>query len=327
VKEGDKLKEFFQLLKQGNKSALTAAVVNALVSLVKGVTYIFTGNVAMFAETLHSLGDALNQLFVFTGSALSKKSPTKRFPKGFGRVVNLVLLGAVIVVGIMAYETIKEGISHIIHPSESTGFLLNLLVLLGCTFLESTVLVKAMKEITHEAGVQATGLKLFPAAIKNLKSANAATKLVFMEDSVATGGGLLAALAVVISHFTPFHQAEGIASILIGLMMFIVVGEVFLDNAAGAIGESDEGMHLQVGQLIMSDPDVKDIQVLTVLKEGDSFHVDAEVELDSSLTLAEIDQIRERIEDSVMTFPHVSDVLITFDEVDSVTDWEYGDGR
>ncbi|EUJ32291.1 putative transmembrane protein [Listeria floridensis FSL S10-1187] len=257
----------------------------------------------------------------------AKKRPTKKFPKGFGRIVNLVLLFAVIVVGIMAYETIKEGISHIFHPSESTGFLINLVVLLACTILEGSVLVKAMKEIVHETGQTATGLKIIPTAVKNLKSAKAATKLVFMEDTVATAGGLLAAIAVVISHFTPFHQAEGIASILIGILMFVVVGEVFLDNAGGAIGKSDEGMHLQVGQRIMSDPDVHDIQVLTVIKEGDNFHVDAEVELDASLTLAEIDDIRDRIEDDVLKINGVSDVVITFDEVDGTIDWEYGDGR
>ncbi|MBC1521774.1 cation diffusion facilitator family transporter [Listeria aquatica] len=321
------MKEFFQLLKHGNTSALTAAIVNGIVSLVKGITYFFTGNVAMFAETLHSLGDAANQLFVFTGSALSKKRPTKKFPKGFGRIVNLVLLFAVIVVGIMAYETVKEGISHIFHPAESTGFLINLIVLLACTALESTVLLKAMREIVAESGEEASGFKIIPAAVRNLKSAKAATKLVFMEDSVATAGGLLAAIAVVISHFTPFHQAEGIASILIGLLMFIVVGEVFLDNAGGAIGKSDEGMNLQVGQRIMSDPDVRDIQVLTVIKEGDTFHVDAEVELDTTLTLAEIDDIRDRIEDDVLKIKGVSDVVITFDEVDNTLDWQYGDGR
>ncbi|WP_163654740.1 cation diffusion facilitator family transporter [Listeria sp. PSOL-1] len=321
------MKELLHLLKQGNRSALLAAVTNALVSFVKGITYLFTGNVAMFAETLHSLGDAANQLFVFTGSALSKKRPTKRFPKGFGRVVNLVLLGAVIVVGIMAYETIKEGVSHIFQPSRATGFWLNLIVLLSCTFLESLVLVRAMREIVDEANIKVRGMMLFPAALKHLKSAKAATKLVFMEDSVATGGGLLAALSVVISHFTSFHQAEGIASILIGIMMFIVVGEVFLDNAAGVIGKSDEGMHLEVGQRIMSDPEVRDIKALTVIKEGDTFHVNAEIELDSSLTLAEIDDIRSRIEEAVFQIKSVTDVLITFDEDDAILDWEHGDGR
>lgn len=42
--------------------------------------------------------------------ALSKKMPTERFPNGFGRLVNLVLLGEVLIVGIISYETLKEGI-------------------------------------------------------------------------------------------------------------------------------------------------------------------------------------------------------------------------
>lgn len=173
------MKELLGLLKEGNKSALTAALVNTVVSIIKGVTYFFTGNIAMFAETLHSLGDAANQFFVFIGSALSKKRPTKRFPHGFGRMVNLVLLGAVIVVGIMAFETIREGFAHIIHPTSSTGFLINLTVLLLCTLLEFSVLVKAMHEIAHDVGLESKGLRLFKDSILNLGKAKAATKLVF----------------------------------------------------------------------------------------------------------------------------------------------------
>ncbi|MEM5599426.1 cation transporter [Niallia circulans] len=55
------MKEFLILLKNGNCSALLAALVNTVISLLKGVAYFLTGNVAMFAETMHSLGDAANQ--------------------------------------------------------------------------------------------------------------------------------------------------------------------------------------------------------------------------------------------------------------------------
>src|SRR3954469_18551625 len=133
------------LLKKGNKSSLIAAIVNTIIAIIKGIAYSFTGNVAMFAETMHSIGDAANQFFVFIGSALSKKAPTDRFPNGFGRLVNLVLLGAVIIVGIMSFETIKEGYAHIIHPTESSGFILNIVVLACATLLESFVLFRAMK--------------------------------------------------------------------------------------------------------------------------------------------------------------------------------------
>ncbi len=36
------MKELLGLLKEGNKSALTAALVNTVVSIIKGITYFFT---------------------------------------------------------------------------------------------------------------------------------------------------------------------------------------------------------------------------------------------------------------------------------------------
>lgn len=108
----------------------------------------------MFAETLHSLGDAANQFFVYIGSAHSKKMPTDRFPNGFGRLVNLFLLGAILIVGIMSYETVKEGDHHVLHPTESTGILINLSVLVVAVKLESYVLLKAMKEVLHETHME-----------------------------------------------------------------------------------------------------------------------------------------------------------------------------
>ena len=177
------------ILKKGNKSSLIAAIVNTIISIIKGTAYFFTGNVAMFAETMHSLGDAANQFFVFIGSALSKKAPTDRYPNGFGRLVNLVLLGAVIIVGIMSYETIKEGYHHILHPTESTGLAINLSVLAAAVLLETFVLYKAMKEVLHEANAEAKGLAIVGKSFGSLKRAKPATKLVFMEDLVATLGG------------------------------------------------------------------------------------------------------------------------------------------
>ncbi|WP_182104290.1 cation diffusion facilitator family transporter [Niallia taxi] len=316
------MKDFFALLKNGNKSALYATVINTLIAAIKGTAFGITGNVAMFAETMHSLGDAANQFFVFIGSALSKKAPTKRFPGGFGRLVNLVLLFAVLIVGIMSYETIREGIDHLFHPTESTGFYLNIAVLALAVVLEFFVLMKAMKEIVKDEGVPSRGLSLFKNSFLYLKKANPATKLVFLEDIVATGGGLLAMLAVIIAQYTPFHQAECLASIIIGIFMFFVVGRVFLDNAAGAIGESDAEMEGRIGIIAMADPDVRDIQDISVYKEGENFHVELSIELDSKLTVAQADLIRHRIEDQILEEKGVSDVIIEYDKDDGILKWK-----
>ncbi|KKK36708.1 cation diffusion facilitator family transporter [Mesobacillus campisalis] len=316
------MKDLLLLLRRGNKSALAAATVNSIISLIKGVAYLFTGNVAMFAETMHSLGDTANQFFVFVGSALSKKAPTRRFPNGFGRLVNLVLLGAVLIVGIMAYETILEGYRHLKHPVESSGFLIIVVVLGVSIILESIVLFKAMKETLHEVGIDAKGLDIIPKSIMNVNKAKPATKLVFLEDSVATGGGILALLAVLISHYTPYHHAEGIASIIIGILMFYVVGKTFLDNAAGVLGEADEYMQEKIARMVVEDPDIKDLPRISVLKEGDEFHVEVKVEVDPAITIAEADDIRDRLEENIRKERGVADVVVEFDEDDKVNTWE-----
>ena len=316
------MKDILRLLKDGNKPSLLAGIVNAAIAILKAVAYVLTGNVAMFAETLHSLGDAANQFFVYIGSALSKKAPTPNFPNGFGRVVNLVCLGAVIIVGIMSYEAVKEGWHHVLNPTETKGLLINLSVLGLATALEFTVLLKASKEIAHDSGHAYGGLKAFTYSLTNLGKAKPATKLVFMEDLVATIGGILAFTAVLIAHYTGFLRAEGIASMLIGFMMFYVVGKIFLENARGAIGETDEEMLNHIAQIIAEDPDVKDIQKVEVIKEGEYLHVEVIAEVDPTKTVAYIDDVRDRLLSLVLKQKGVREALISFDEDDGIKTWQ-----
>ncbi|ALC84632.1 MULTISPECIES: cation diffusion facilitator family transporter [Bacillaceae] len=315
--------EFFKLLKGGNKSSFLAAIVNTIIAIVKGVAFFFTGNVAMFAEMMHSIGDAANQYFVFFGSALSKKAPTPRFPNGFGRLINLVCLGAVIIVGILSYETIKEGWHHVQHPAASTGVAISLAVLGFSILLELFVLYKAGKEILHEVGEKGGFLAPLTSSFIHLKRAKPATKLVFMEDLVATTGGILAFVAVLISYFTGFLQAEGIASIIIGLMMFYVVGKVFLDNARGALGETDEQMLVHIAHIVSENKDVKDIKELEVIKEGEFLHVDLVVEIDPTLSFSQVDDIHDVLKELILNQQSVTDVTIAFDEDDGIRKWTH----
>lgn len=315
--------ELFTLLKSGNKPSLIAAVTNTFIAIMKGVAFFFTGNVAMFAETMHSIGDAANQYFVFIGSALSKKAPTKRFPNGFGRLLNLVLLGAVLVVGIMAYETIVEGWHQLTHPVEAEGFIISVVVLSIAIILEFVVLYKAGKEILHDAGVKGGALAPLTTSFSHLNRAKPATKLVFMEDLVATSGGVLALIAVLIAHYAGFAAIEGAASIAIGLMMFYVVMAVFLENARGAIGESDQQMVNHIAHLLSDHSGVRDIQELEVVKEGEFLHVETKIEINPELSIKEADQLQELLAEIILSQPSVDDVLITFDADDGQTHWKH----
>ena len=321
----------FTLLKKGSKSSLIAAIVNFILGTLKLVAYIFTGNVAMFAEMMHSYGDAANQLFVWVGSAVSKKAPNERFPFGYGRLVNIVCLFAVIIVAILAYETVLEGIHHIMNPTHQeqslNQFLIAIGVLLIGVVLEGSVLYKAGQEVLGEVHKPATGLHPLTTSFANIGSAKPATKLVFMEDTVATGGGFIALIAIIIARFTGWSQIEGIVSVIIGLAMFYVVFKVFMENAAGAIGRADEEMEVNASKVILEHPDVSDIKRLVVMKEGEDKHVEALIEVSNhEFNLRELTEIKKSVTSALLKQPHVTDVNVEIMEDDGMDDWISGNG-
>lgn len=320
------MSRFFNLLKKGSMSSLSAAIVNFILGFLKLFAFIFTGNIAMFAEMMHSFGDAANQLFVFLGSAFSKRSPNEKFPLGYGRLINLVCLIAVIIVGILSYETVKEGFHHIIHPNDTDGpllfFWINIGVLVIGIVLEGTVLRKAGKEILEEAGESSKGLLTpFTKSYLNISKAKPATKLVFMEDTVAAGGGIIAVLSIIIARLTGIGMLEGIASVIIGIMMFIIVGIIFVENAQGVLGIADHESEIHASRIILDEKAVSDIKRLAVIKEGEALHIEALLELNKNFTLKELSDIRKRIILKLLDLSHVEDVNIEFIEDDGQQDW------
>lgn len=142
-----------------------------------------------------------------------------------------------------------------------------------------------------------------------------------MEDLVATSGNFLAFAAILIAYFTGWGRIEGLVSMIIGAMMFYVVGKVFLDNARGVIGETDEEMLNHIAHIVMDDPNIKDIFRLEVIKEGEFLHVELVAEADPHLSLAFLDDVRDHLTEVILSQKGVSKVAILFDEDDGKTNW------
>lgn len=65
---------FLSMIRKGNTSSAVAALGNTAIAIVKGIAAFTTGSGAMFASTMHSVADAVNQSFVFAGSILCAAS-------------------------------------------------------------------------------------------------------------------------------------------------------------------------------------------------------------------------------------------------------------
>lgn len=311
------------LIKKGNKSSLIASIGNAFLAVAKFFAATFSGSGALFASAMHSTADAVNQGFVYIGSILSEKKPTPRFPTGFGRVINIFCMVAVIVVTIMAYETIREGLHLIQHPQDTgSGFWINIGVLVLNLLIDGFILVKAMKEINVESRSEATGFGIVTGSFKNVGRAAPPTRLVFYEDLVAVTGAALALIAVVVISMTSFVIIDGIVTILIGLLMIGVAFRVGYDNMVGLIGVSaPKDIEERITKIILSDHDVTDINNIRIIQEGRYYHVEARIELREGFTLAEADDIKIRVKENVLKDPDIADVGIGIIEDDGDIDW------
>ncbi|KJR48842.1 cation efflux family protein [Desulfosporosinus sp. I2] len=311
-----------ELISKGNTSSLYATFGNLFLLIIKGIAAISSGSGAMFAEAMHTGADAVNQLFVFIGSILAERKPTPRFPSGFGRVINVFCMGAVIVVTIMAYETVLEGIHLIQHPVPLRKLGLTIFSLTASIAIDGYVLSKAMREILSETRTTGTGLGIFSEAFKNVKRASPATRLVFYEDLVATFGAVLAVIAILISNYTSIKALDGFAAIIIGLLMGGVAFLVGYDNMVGLIGVSaPKDVEDKIAQIIFSDPDVTDINKMRILQEGRFYHVESYIELRPGLSLAVADDIKFRIRDKLLAYEDVTDVTLGIIEDTGVKDW------
>ncbi|SFB28972.1 cation diffusion facilitator family transporter [Lentibacillus halodurans] len=313
---------FVERVKKGNTSSGVAALGNTFLAGIKGAAAFFSGSGSMFATTMHSLADAVNQGFVFLGSILAQAPPSERFPTGFGRVINIFCMVAVVVVTVMAYETIKEGWHLFQQPSESGNIWLNIGVLAASLLVDGFVLVKAMKEITKETKEDRDGWLLVQ-AFKSAPKASPATRLVFYEDLVATSGAIFALIGVLLAQIFGMLRADGIFTMLIGVLMLFVAFRVGYDNMVGLIGVSAPAeVEKKISGQLLEEEQVVDIYKMRVLQEGRTYHVEGTVELTKGLSLAEADDVKFELTDKLLRSPEVSDVVLGIIEDNNKKSWE-----
>ena len=275
----------------------------------------------MFATAMHSFADTVNQTFVYVGSILSEMAPSPRFPTGFGRIINIVCMLAVIIVTLLAYETIKSGWHLFLHPTASSDFLLNIIVLVISFSIDGYILLRTMKEIVHEGKSEGKS-NLLMDAFKHANKAAPATKLVFYEDLVATIGAVLAIIGIVLSQVFGIMAADGFVSMIIGLLMLYVAYRVGYDNMVGLIGVAAPAeVEEQIANMLLKDSNVVDIYGLRVLQEGRTYHVDVTVELSKGMTLAEADDIKFELSDELLRSENIADVVLGIIEDDDKKSW------
>ncbi len=95
-------------------------VILAITSALQLAVVFATGSVALLADTIHNIGDAVTAIPLWIAFRLVRRPPTQRFTYGLGRVEDLA---GISIVGIILFSALfagYEAISRLVHPQPIT---------------------------------------------------------------------------------------------------------------------------------------------------------------------------------------------------------------
>lgn len=295
---------------ESTATVLVALGANLAIAVAKGVAAVITGSASMAAETAHSVADTANQLFLLTAIRKSRRPADREHPLGYGRTRYfwaLLAAGSIFVTG--ALYSGFEGIKALTSEShELERPLVSYIVLAVAFVLEGTSLLKALKQVRGEARAHQQSLARF----LRLSDDPTATTVVF-EDSAALLGLLLAGAGTALHEITGSGIYDGIASLLIALLLALVAVRLGRSNMRLLSGvQADPRLMRSIIAELGDQPEVEAVvDLLTIQLGTDEVLVCARLDLADSLTAAQVERAMVRMGNSIREhFPDVVEVFL-----------------
>lgn len=278
-----------------SESAIKAALLaNGLIASMKLVGAVLSGSASMMAEFKHSLGDWANGFFLLIGLRQAQRPRDDRYQFGHGKRVFfwsfIASLGMLFIGGALS---IYGGILKILHPEPLEHVSINLIIIALSVLFECYSCLMAIKAIMYETGTDASGLKMIARVIPVLAKTTPATRFIFLEDTAALLGLMIAGGAILLAHYTGNIIFDGMASILIGILLFLIGLGTAKENASAILGESaDPGLVKEIGDFVMTIPGVIDVHNVRSMCVGpNSYLLEMVVEANEKTRLIDCDDI------------------------------------
>ena len=216
------------------RTVIVALLANLLIVVAKGVAALLTGSAALLAETAHSLADSANELLLYIGVRRARHPPDPRHPFGYGQSRYFwSLLAAVGIFVVGGVAAIAEGVTSLRRPEALSSLPIGLAVLAVSALFEGLSLRTARRNCSRGRR-PGTGPRRSRSEHRRIPR----RPPVFLEDSAALIGIGMATMALLVHAATGSAVADGVASLVIGLLLIVVASLLARRNAALLIDES-----------------------------------------------------------------------------------------
>ena len=240
----------------------------------------------MLSEGIHSLVDTGNQILLLHGLKRANKPPDEHFPFGYGKEIYFwSFVVAILIFAVGSGVSIYEGIQRIQAPHGIESPFINYIVLCLALVFESGAWFIAFKEFRKQKG-KASYLQ----AVRSGKDPS--LFVVLFEDSAAMLGLLVALGGLIIIDLTGLIIFDGIASLVIGLILGATALWLAIETKGLLIGESaDPRVVSDIRRLLSKQPEISHVnEVLTIHLGPEHVLVNISVNFSDHISADEIEK-------------------------------------
>ncbi len=259
-----------------NAAALLSVGAAALLVSFKMVVAFATGSLGILSEALHSALDFVAAAVTWVAVKLSDKPADKEHNFGHGKIENFSALIEAFLLFATCGWIIFEAVSRLSSEAKpvEVGFwsfavvITSILVDVG----RSRALMKAAREYKSQA-LEADALH-------------------FSTDIWSSAVVLFG----VAGSFFGFHRADAIAALAVAIIVIWVSVKLSLRAIDELLDKAPEGIRERVAELIGEVDGVIKSHSLRVRSSGDTYEIDVNIHVDSTLSIVEAHDISERVE-------------------------------
>ena len=257
------------------------------------VVVLFTGSVALLADTIHNIGDAATAIPLWIAFLLARRKPDKRFTYGYGRVEDLAGVAVVFVILFSAIVAGYQSIERILHP-KTISYVGAVVIASVIGFLGNEAVAQFRIKVGKEIGSAALIADGYHARVDGLTS--------------------LAVLAAAAGVWLGYPLADPI----VGIIITVTILRIVWDSGKLVFSRLLDGVDPEViDEIRHAAEHVKDVQDITEIRvrwSGHRMHAEVNLALDPNLSIEKGHEIAKEVRHKLLHhLKYLSNVTIHID--------------
>jgi len=296
-----------------SKKVIFAALAgNFLIAISKSAAAFYTNSSAMLSEAIHSFVDCGNQGLLLYGMKKAARPADKSHPFGYGMELYFwTFVVAILIFAVGAGISLYEGITKVMDPHPVTDIHINYIVLGAAIIFEgyswSVAYIEFMKSKAH------------PEIMKSVRESKDPTIFtVLFEDTAAMLGLIIALLGLYIGDSLGIAEMDGIASILIGVVLAATAILLAYECKGLLIGEAaDEATIDNIENIAQSYAEIDAVnEVLTMHMGPRDILLNLSLDFKNDLLANVVEQTVSKMEKEIkIAHPEVKRIFIEAQEI------------